>query len=263
MSELSTHNLLYSFSGFLVGLLVGQTGVGGGSLMTPLLVLLFGIHPAAAVGTDLLYACVTKTVGTWVHGKHRTVDWRIVRRLATGSVPASLLTLAVLSGPDMRMGATANHVIAVCLGGALMLTSVSLVLRRHILALSIRLADGPLSRHTASLTIATGALLGLFVTVSSVGAGALGVTALLLLYPRLPTATIVGSDIAHAVPLTLVAGIGHWWLGSVDGLLLLSLLLGSVPGVVIGSHLSVRLPETVLRLMLASVLALVGVRLVF
>ena len=263
MPELSTQNLLYSISGFLVGLLVGQTGVGGGSLMTPMLVLLFGIHPAAAVGTDLLFACVTKSVGTLVHGKHKTVDWVIVRRLATGSVPASLLTLAAMSSPAMRMDDGANRIIAVCLGVALLLTSVSLVFRQRILALSIRLADGPLSRHNASLTIATGALLGLFVTVSSVGAGALGVTALLLLYPKLPTATIVGSDIAHAVPLTLVAGIGHWWLGSVDTVLVVSLLVGSIPGVIVGSQLSVRVPDSVLRLMLASVLALVGARLVF
>ena len=156
-----------------------------------------------------------------------------------------------------------NHIIGVCLGVALLLTSVSLVFRKRVLALSIRLADGALSRHTASLTIATGALLGLFVTVSSVGAGALGVTALLLLYPRLPTATIVGSDIAHAVPLTLVAGIGHWWLGSVDTVLLVSLLVGSIPGVIVGSLLSVRVPDVVLRLTLASVLAVVGARLVF
>ena len=263
MHELSAHNLLYSFSGLLVGVLVGQTGVGGGSLMTPLLVLLFGIHPNAAVGTDLLYACVTKSVGTLVHGKHRTVDWRIVGRLATGSVPASLLTLVVLSMPSMRMGPEANRIVAMFLGIALLLTSVSLVFRQRVLAWSVHLADGKLSRHTANLTIATGALLGLFVTVSSVGAGALGVTALLLLYPRLPTATIVGSDIAHAVPLTLVAGIGHLWLGSVDLVLLVSLLLGSIPGVIIGSQLSVRVPDSVLRLTLASVLALVGARLMF
>ncbi|MEI7712617.1 MAG: sulfite exporter TauE/SafE family protein [Rhodospirillales bacterium] len=263
MPELSSHNLLFSFSGFLVGLLVGQTGVGGGSLMTPILVLLFGIHPTAAVGTDLLYACVTKSVGTLVHGKHKTVDWRIVRRLAIGSVPAALATLAFMSIPAMRMGEQGNRIVAVCLGIALLLTSISLVFRHRVVALSARFADGTLSRHTASMTIATGALLGLFVTVSSVGAGALGVTALLFLYPRLPTSTIVGSDIAHAVPLTLVAGLGHWWLGSVDTVLLLSLLFGSIPGVILGSQLSVRVPDVVLRLLLASVLALVGARLVF
>ena len=263
MPDFSPHNLLYALSGFLVGLLVGQTGVGGGSLMTPILVLLFGVHPTAAVGSDLLYACVTKSVGTLVHGKHNTVDWRIVRRLATGSVPASLLTLLALSSPALRMGGSANHVIAMCLGIALLLTSVSLVFRKRVLALSIRLAEGPLSRHTTRLTIFTGALLGLFVTVSSVGAGALGVTALLLLYPRLPTPTIVGSDIAHAVPLTLVAGMGHWWLGSVDLMLVASLLLGSIPGVIVGSYLAPRVPDAVLRLMLAAVLAVVGFRLAF
>lgn len=263
MTDFSAHNLLYSLSGFLVGLLVGQTGVGGGSLMTPLLVLLFGIHPAAAVGTDLLFACVTKSVGTIVHGKHKTVDWRIVARLSAGSVPATMVTLAILSSSGRLAGSGANHMIAQVLGLALILTALSLVFRRHVLVLAARMSTGAASRHTAGLTIATGVLLGLLVTISSVGAGALGVTALLLLYPKLPTATIVGSDIAHAVPLTLVAGLGHWWLGSVNGILLVSLLLGSIPGIIIGSQLSARLPDRVLRLILASVLALVGGRLVF
>ena len=263
MHGFSAHNLLYSLSGFVVGLLVGQTGVGGGSLMTPILVLLFGIHPASAVGTDLLYACVTKTVGTVVHGKHRTVDWRIVGRLAAGSVPATVLTLAVLSASGTMSGSGSGHRVATILGVLLVLTAVSLIFRQRVRRLSIRLADGPLLRHTTALTVGTGALLGFLVTISSVGAGALGVTALLLLYPRLPTPTIVGSDIAHAVPLTLVAGLGHWWLGSVDGLLLMSLLLGSVPGVIVGSYLSVRLPDVVLRLTLAAVLAVVGARLIF
>ena len=231
--------------------------------MTPLLVLVFGIHPAAAVGTDLLYACVTKSVGTIVHGKHKTVDWQIVARLASGSVPATMLTLAVLPAPGSLVGGGADRMIATVLGCALILTSVSLIFRGRLRTLAIRLADGALARHTTALTIATGAALGFLVTVSSVGAGALGVTALLLLYPRLPIAAIVGSDIAHAVPLTLVAGIGHWWLGSVDIGLVLMLLVGSIPGVIVGSQLSVRVPDAVLRLMLASVLALVGARLVF
>ena len=263
MQVLSVHSLLYSLSGFMVGLLVGQTGVGGGSLMTPVLVLLFGIHPAAAVGTDLLYACVTKSVGTIVHGKHRTVDWRVVGRLATGSVPTTGLTLVGFSASSMMSGSGSGHRVATILGVLLVLTAVSLIFRGRLRAVAIRLADGPLVRYTTILTIATGALLGFLVTVSSVGAGALGVTALLLLYPRLPTPTIVGSDIAHAVPLTLVAGLGHWWLGSVDGGLLVALLLGSVPGVIVGSHLSVRLPDAVLRLTLAAVLAVVGTRLIF
>jgi uncharacterized membrane protein YfcA len=259
----STHNLLYSLSGFVVGLLVGQTGVGGGSLMTPLLVLLFGVHPATAVGTDLLYACVTKSVGTVVHGRNKTVDWRIVTRLATGSVPATLVTLVVMSSLDLIDHGGANRMISAILGVALMLTSLSLIFRKHVVLLASRLSRGKPLTHTAALTVVTGALLGLLVTLSSVGAGALGVTALLLLYPRLSTATIVGSDIAHAVPLTLVAGMGHWWLGSVDVILLVSLLLGSVPGIIVGSHLSARMPDAVLRFILASVLALVGGRLVF
>jgi uncharacterized membrane protein YfcA len=184
--------------------------------MTPLLVLLFGMQPAAAVGTDLLYACVTKSVGTIVHGKHRSVDWRVVARLAAGSVPATALTLAILPAPGGLTGHGADRMIAEVLGGALTLTSLTLLFRQRLRSLAHLLADGVMARHTTALTVATGAVLGFLVTVSSVGAGALGVTALVLLYPRLPTAAIVGSDIAHAVPLTLVAGIGHWWFGSVD-----------------------------------------------
>ena len=263
MTDLSAHNLLYSLSGFVVGLLVGQTGVGGGSLMTPLLVLLFGVHPATAVGTDLLYACVTKSVGTVVHGRNKTVNWRIVTRLATGSVPATLVTLTVMSSLNLIGHSGANRMISAILGVALILTSLSLIFRKRIVFLASRLSRGKPVGHTAALTVLTGALLGFLVTLSSVGAGALGVTALLLLYPRLSTATIVGSDIAHAVPLTLVAGMGHWWLGSVDIILLASLLLGSVPGIIVGSHLSARMPDAMLRFILASVLALVGGRLVF
>jgi uncharacterized protein len=262
MSGFWFHGWLYTLSGFLVGLLVGQTGVGGGALMTPLLVLLFGVHPASAVGSDLLYACVTKSVATVVHGKHRHVDWDIVRRLASGSVPATIVTLVALPAPGAMMNSRADHMIAVVLGCALVLTALSLIFRRQLMAMAARLRAGWVSRHAAALTVATGVALGFLVTITSVGAGALGVTALLLLYPRLPTTTIVGSDIAHAVPLTLVAGLGHWWLGSVDLGLVASLLLGSIPGVIIGSYLAARVPDAVLRLVLAAVLALVGVRLV-
>ena len=262
MNLLHSINPLYSLSGFFVGLLVGQTGVGGGSLMTPLLVLLFNIHPATAVGTDLLYACLTKSVGTLVHGLNKTVDWRITGRLACGSVPATLLTVAVIAQFDLT-SADANHVISTMLGVVLLLTAVSLVFRSQIVALGERRPPRHRPGRTALLTVATGAALGVLVTVSSIGAGALGVTALLLLYPRLPTAKIVGSDIAHAVPLTLVAGMGHLLLGSVDVKLLVSLLIGSVPGIIIGSYYSVRMPEVVLRMLLAAILAIVGVRLMF
>ncbi|MFL5280207.1 MAG: sulfite exporter TauE/SafE family protein [Rhodopila sp.] len=252
---------VYVLSGFLVGFLVGQTGVGGGSLMTPLLVLLFHIAPGTAVGTDLLYAAVTKTVGTLVHGLHQTVEWRVVVRLASGSTPATLLTLLLLSRTGLadREGGA----IASVLGIMLLLTAVSLVFRRQFLAFAGPYLEGTTPKWTAGLTVVLGAALGCLVTISSVGAGALGVTALLLLYPRLPIAVIVGSDIAHAVPLTLVAGLGHWWLGSVNWLLLRSLLCGSLPGIVLGSHIATRVPDAVLRLTLAAVLTIVGARLLF
>jgi hypothetical protein len=259
---LGTFHPLYSLSGFFVGLLVGQTGMGGGSLMTPLLILLFGVHPATAVGTDLLYASATKTVGTLVHGLNHTVDWRIVGRLAVGSVPATAITLLVISRFDEGSG-VASGVISSVLGVMLLLTALSLVFRRQFLAFAGTrlLAVAPV--RTAWWTVVTGVVLGVLVTISSVGAGAIGVTALLLLYPRSPMAVIVGSDIAHAVPLTLVAGIGHWFLGSVDWPLLVSLLMGSVPGIIVGSYLSAHVPDAVLRPILAATLVVVGGRLVF
>jgi uncharacterized membrane protein YfcA len=252
---------LYSLSGFFVGLLVGQTGMGGGALMTPLLILVFGVHPATAVGTDLLYASVTKTAGTLVHGLNQTVRWRIVALLAAGSLPATALTLLVISKVELS-GSVASGVISSLLGLLLLLTSLSLFFRRQFLVRAgIRLlAIKP--KQTTLLTVTTGAALGVLVTISSVGAGALGVTALLLLYPRLPMAIIVGSDIAHAVPLTLLAGVGHLVLGSVDWPLLTSLLTGSVPGIVLGSYISARVPDAVLRPILATTLLVVGGRLV-
>jgi hypothetical protein len=262
MMDMSWINPLYSLSGFAVGFLVGLTGVGGGSLMTPLLILLFGIHPATAVGTDLLYAAMTKSVGTLVHGFGRSVDWRLVGRLAAGSAPATLVTGAALYWFGVSHAAS-SHLISVVLGVALLLTAIALLSRGWLLArLGTRLSpEGP--RHAAALTVLTGAVLGVLVTLSSVGAGALGVTALIVLYPRMPTARIVGSDIAHAVPLTLLAGSLHWLNGSVDWPLLGSLLTGSIPGIIIGSLIAVRVPDRVIRPALASVLILVGGRLAF
>jgi uncharacterized membrane protein YfcA len=252
---------LYSLSGFGVGLLVGMTGVGGGSLMTPLLILLFGIYPSTAVGTDLLYASATKTAGTLVHGVHRTIDWRIVGRLAAGSVPMTALTLFVLSKLDLH-GAAASRLITGVLGGALLLTAVVLLLRSTIVAFYTNRVGRLEPRRTALLTVTTGALVGVLVSISSVGAGAIGVTAMILLYPELPSVRIVGSDIAHAVPLTLLAGIGHWMIGSIDAPLLGSLLIGSLPGIALGSSLSTRIPDVVLRVSLAATLLVVGSRLV-
>ena len=254
-------NPAYALSGFLVGLLVGQTGVGGGSLMTPILVLVFGMHPATAVGTDLLYAAASKSVGTLVHGANHTVDWRVVGRLASGSVPATILTLLVLSRFDVA-SSDMSTLISVVLGVGLLLTSVALMLRRQVIAATGPAMDRLTPRARLWLTVGCGALLGVLVSISSVGAGAIGVTALVLLYPELPLASIVGSDIAHAVPLTLVAGAGHWWLGSVNWSLLGSLLTGSIPGIILGSYLTRFVPEWVLRPLLAVVLFLVGGRLV-
>ena len=262
MHFLTSINPLYSLSGFFVGALVGLTGVGGGSLMTPLLVLLFGIHATTAVGTDLLYAAATKTVGTAVHGFSKTVDWGIVGRLAAGSVPATVATLLVLSRVEKQIGA-ANHLITVVLGFALIVTAVAILFRKIIVDFFQRRTgpDGP--KHATAITIALGAILGVLVSLSSVGAGAIGVTVLLILYPTLPAARLVGSDIAHAVPLTLIAGLGHWLIGQVDLHLLVSLLVGSIPGIIIGSLVAARVPDKVLRPILASTLALVGGRLAF
>jgi uncharacterized membrane protein YfcA len=255
-------NPLYALAGVAVGLLVGFTGVGGGSLMTPLLVLAFGFHPVTAVGTDLLYASLTKSVGTAVHGWGGTVDWKIVRRLAIGSVPATILTLAGVAYVGTTFKGT-EHAITLVLGGALIATALAILFRRLILTRLGPALESITPERTRHMTILLGAVLGVLVSLTSVGAGALGMTVLLLLYPNVPTNRLVGSDIAHAVPLTLIAGLGHWALGSVDFGLLLSLLAGSVPGIVVGSLLSSRASERVLRPILAGTLLVVGGRMVF
>jgi uncharacterized membrane protein YfcA len=248
---------LYVASGFGVGLLVGMTGVGGGSLMTPLLILLFGVHPSIAVGTDLLYASATKAGGSLVHGWSRSIHWPAVIRLGCGSIPASVLTLVVLWQLDLK-GTSERSLVNSVLCFALLLTAVSLIFRKSILErYRGRLAHVE-AGTIAVATVLAGAVLGVLVSISSVGAGAVGVTALLLLYPRLPMASVVGSDIAHAVPLTLVAGIGHWALGEIDWHLMGVLLMGSLPGIMVGSYSAVRVPERVLRLTLAVILIVVS-----
>ncbi len=254
----------FVFSGFCVGLLVGMTGVGGGSLMTPLLVLLFGVHPATAVGTDLLFAAATKGVGMAVHGFNRTVDWSVTALLALGSIPATAATLWLLSQVQASTGG-GTKLISLVLGLALIVTSATLIFRRFLRRLveTRHLAEEGREDRRGLATVVLGAVLGVVVSISSVGAGAIGMTALLMLYPRRPIARLIGSDIAHAVPLTLIAGLGHWMIGSVDLALLGALLVGSVPGVIIGSAFGPRLPEPALRTVLAVVLALVGAKLVF
>ena len=257
---LAGYNPLYSVAGFLVGILIGLTGVGGGSLMTPLLVLLFGFHPSTAVGTDLLYASVTKTVGTAVHGSRHTVDWKMVAGLACGSVPAAVVTLFVMSHAGVTP-ATSSLLLNLILGAALFVTSFAVFFRPLILRWAgDHIRDMDASRVT-HWTIAVGVMLGVLVSITSVGAGALGTTALLILYPKMPVAKVAGSDIAHAVPLTLIAGVGHWIMGSVDIALMLALLVGSIPGIILGSLLGARSSDAVLRPVLAVTLLIVSVRL--
>lgn len=256
-------DLLHAIAGAFVGFLVGMTGVGGGSLMTPVLVLLFGVTPATAVGTDLLYASITKIAGSLVHGWRASVDWLIVRRLALGSVPAAVATLLVIAhfGAPPR---SANRTMLTVLGVMLILTALATLLQKRIAAFASARASAPQGGAAVAgplPTIALGGLLGVAVTLSSVGAGAIGVTVLLLLYPAARIARVVGSDIAHAVPLTLVAGFGHWVIGDVHIPLLLNLLMGSIPGVVVGSLLSTRSPDHVLRPVLAGVLLISGYKL--
>jgi uncharacterized membrane protein YfcA len=230
--------------------------------MTPLLILLFGIHPATAVGTDLLYAAVTKTGGSLVHGYAHSIDWRVVRRLASGSIPATVVTLAVLSLFNLN-GEAARGLITMVLSMALFVTAFVLVFGESIASLYRARVTDLDPRRTAVTTVLVGALLGVLVSISSVGAGAIGVIALILLYPQMPMAKVVGSDIAHAVPLTLIAGLGHWMMGSVDWHIILSLLAGSLPGIFLGSYFAVRIPERALRLILATTLFVVASRVAY
>jgi uncharacterized protein len=253
---------LYALSGFVVGALVGMTGVGGGALMTPLLILLFGVHPVTAVGTDLLYAAATKAGGSVVHGFSHSIDWRVVRRLASGSIPATAVTLAALSFFNLNSKAAAS-VLMMILSLVLFATALVLVFGQTMVAAYRARVTALDVKSTKIGTVLVGVLLGVLVSVTSVGAGALGVVALVLLYPQMPMSRIVGSDIAHAVPLTLIAGMGHWMIGSVDWHILGSLLVGSLPGIVIGSIFAVRVPERALRVVLAVILFTVAGRLVY
>lgn len=256
---------MYTLSGFLVGLIVGMTGVGGGSLMTPLLVLFFGVSPATAVGTDLLYASLTKTVGGWVHSKRGTVDWKVFGLMAMGSLPAAVVTITLLKYLALDEK-TLRSLVTSVLSVALLATATALLLKEQIKRLARR-NDGTIyelhHRYLPAATIATGVIVGALVTISSIGAGVLGTVALLFLYPRMPSAKIVGTDIVHAVPLTALAGIGHLALGTVNLVLLGSLLLGSLPGIFIGSHLSSMVPEKILRPVLAAMLLIIGLKMVF
>lgn len=255
---------LNALAGLLVGTMVGATGVGGGAVMTPLLVLMMGVAPHTAVGTDLLYASLTKMVGVGVHHTQGRVDWQVVRRLATGSLPAALITLLWLRWAGSN--GIRDGVLIIALGLVLILTALAMALKPVLAGTGKRLRlSEPVQFKKVQpfLTVLAGAVLGVLVTLTSIGAGALGAVMLLFLYPlRLTPARLVATDLAHAIPLALLAGAGHILLGNVDFILLGQLLLGSIPGVWIGAHFGGKLPDGALRIAVAVVLGIVGLRLI-
>ncbi len=255
--------LSFVLSGFAVGLLVGMTGVGGGSLMTPMLTLLFGVPPAVAVGTDLAFASITKSAGTLTHRIRNTVHWDIVRRLCIGALPTALLATLWLKQHG-ALDKDIGQIIRYSIAGSVLLTVVALLFRRRLMDWIMAHPERQLQgKKLAAATILAGAVLGVLVTVSSIGAGAIGATLLVLMYPRLSPAEVAGTDIAYAVPLTAIAALGHWYLGSIDWMLLGTLLLGSVPGIIIGSWFARSIPERFLRGLLATTLTTVAAKLIF
>jgi uncharacterized protein len=245
-------------AGFAVGAIVGMTGVGGGSLMTPLLIGVFKLNPALAIGTDLWFAAITKTGGAVAHARHGQVDWAITRRLLVGSLPAAVATIGLMHFTGVTKGWASA--LTLSLGIALLLTAVVVFYRQAWTAVGLKLERWLPEHRKPALTVASGAILGVLVTLSSIGAGALGATLILLLYPRLAAHRLVGTDIAHAVPLTLVAGIGHATLGHVDWALLGALLIGSLPGIWLGAQLTRRMPERLVRGLLCASLVTAGVK---
>jgi uncharacterized membrane protein YfcA len=251
-----------SLCGFLVGCLVGMTGMGGGAVMTGLLIAVFGMHPVTAVGTDLVFASVTKIGGTLVHARNGNVDWRVVRRLAAGSLPGALLALAGLAyieGINQWLGRLLGPAI-----GLTLVVSAAMMLRRGRLkaARSEAVQQWTEPRWHGLRTALLGLVIGFLVTLTSVGAGALALAMLIFLYPGYKAVRLVGSDIAHAVPLTLVAGLGHGLIGNVDWALLAAMLLGSLPGIAIGSHYAHKVPDRILVPALSALLLVIGGRLI-
>ena len=256
--------LAYSFAGLVVGIIVGLTGIGGGALMTPILIAGFGINPAVAVSTDLMYAAFTKMGGVWPYARKRLVHWRVVFALLAGSIPGSLVTLWWLSGLEAM--ASIEHAINLTLGFSLILTSVAVFLRSRIRTY-VAQAQLPrlksfVRRWRMVITSLAGLMLGGLVTLSSVGAGALGTAVLIVLFPHMTMPMIVATDLVHAVVLTSVAGVGHWQLGFLDTTLLMYLLLGSLPGVYLGSHLGTRLSPRIMQPLMGSLLLFIGLRFV-
>ncbi len=254
----------YIVAGLVVGFVVGLTGIGGGALMTPILIVVFGIPPFVAVSTDLLYAAVTKCGGVISYARKKMVEWRIVILLLVGSLPGSLLTLHYLEGLDGLE--QIEQLMNLTLGFSLLLTSIAVFLRSRIREFAASRAEGALGKRLIccrpAITVAMGLALGCMVTLSSVGAGALGTALLIVLYPRLTMPAIVGTDLVHAVVLTAVAGAGHYQLGGVDLQLLTYLLIGSLPGVFVGSHIGTRLSPKLMQPIMGSLLMAIGLRFV-
>lgn len=257
--------LLYILSGAGVGLLIGLTGIGGGSLMTPLLILL-NVPYAVAIGTDLLYATITKTGSVILHHRRRNIRWRVVFIMAAGSIPASILTALFLK--RIFQESEENKIIlTTALGIMLIITALVLMFKKSIQSYAKNQQQQGIEishRHTVVFTFLCGILLGVCVTLSSVGAGAFGTAVLMILYTRFPARHIIGTDLAHAVPLTFTAGMSHFLLlGNVDFHLLAGLLIGSIPAVFIGTKLGYYLPERLMYGLLAIILLLLGTRFVF
>jgi uncharacterized protein len=253
-------DLLATLSGFGVGAIVGMTGVGGGSLMTPLLLSVFRLSPAVAIGTDLWFAAITKAAGAASHHRAGHVDWRITGLLLVGSVPAALGTIALMHLTGLTKGWA--QALTLSLGIALLLTAVVVFYRRAWHAVGLRLEQWIPDSAKGPLTVTFGLILGVLVSLSSIGAGAIGATLIMLLYPRLASHRVVGTDIAHAVPLTLAAGIGHATLGHVNWELLLALTVGSVPGIWLGAQLTRKLPERFVRTLLCIALVSAGLKVI-
>lgn len=252
----------FAAAGFTVGLVVGLTGVGGGALMTPLLIFIFGVAPKTAIGTDLFFAALTKVFGVLVHGRHGTIDWQVFRRLSSGSVPAALVTVAVLQW--LPVAKSSLEFLLKALSVALFVTALGLYFKGPLYALGRRRrlrAPESFKVIQLPLTVLAGIVLGVMVSLTSVGAGALGAVFLVYLYPlRMTGSKLVGTDLLHAIPLALVAGAGYWATGDMDFPLLGNLLAGSIPGVVLGSVLSARLPERAVRVGVATVLLMASTK---
>jgi uncharacterized membrane protein YfcA len=253
--------LLYILAGASVGFIVGITGIGGGALMTPLL-LLFGFPPNIAVGTDLMYASITKASGVISHHRQKHVEWKLVKLLAMGSLPAALITGYSLQNV-FADSESYEALIKNSLGVMLLLTAFVVIFRKQLQRFTLRKKSQSSDKARDITTFVMGIVLGILVTLTSVGAGAIGTAVLMLLYPALRSTNIVGTDIAHAVPLTACAGLVHMALGNVDFELLFALLIGSIPAIQLGSKVSHHLPDSVLKPLLASILLFLGAKYAF